>query len=150
MDINTIIQMIGLAITGAQAVYVMAKDVKPPKDFQQPLINEINSNVALLDDFFKSSPKKKTTQELKRITKKLKTTKYDKLLEEYVNLKKIFSQKKSPKQDEPLYVSIHSFYSKIEELKELIASPRIRPAARLKNILARGRDILQQIDEKKA
>lgn len=152
MDTTTIIQLIGLVFSGASTastVFGLTAKSTPPKNFKQPLINEIRLNVALLDDFFKAKPKKKAREDLNGVASKLKTESYDKLLSEYTDLKWTFGKKKTGFKHEPLYESIHNFYYKIEELQKLIDSPQIRPYARLKNICTRGHDILDTINKKK-
>lgn len=149
MDTSTIIQLIGLVLTGAKTVFDLKEKSTPPKDFKRPLLNEIKHNVALLDNFFKAKPKKKTWEDLKGISGKLKKDSYDKLISEYADIKRTFGRKKTGLKREELHESIQIFYYKIVELKDLLDSPQIRPYARIKNICTRGHDILDTIDKKK-
>ncbi len=149
MDTSTIIQLIGLVLTGAKTVFDMSVKSTPPKDFKRPLINEIRQNVAILDTFIGPKPKKKTRDEMREVAQKLKTGSYDKLISEYANLKKAFGTRKTQLKKEPLYESIHIFYYKIAELQTLIDQQPIRPYPRMKNICARGHGVLDKIDKKK-
>jgi hypothetical protein len=150
MDTYTIIQVIEFVLTGTTVVLEMTESIKTPKkDFKQPLITEIRCNVALLDDFFKAMPKKKTREDLNGIVSKLKKESYDKLLSEYADIKWSFGKKKTKHKNEPLYESIHIFYYKIGELKQLIDSQNVRPNIRIKNICARGHSILDTMDKKR-
>lgn len=148
MDTTSIIQLIGLVFRGAKTVFDLTAKSTPPKDFKRPLINEIRRNVALLDDFIKAKPKKKSREELNGISLKLKAESYNKLISEYANLKKAFGKKKTKQTQEPLYESIHIFYYKIGELHALMNSQQIRIYPRLKNICTRGHDILGLIDRR--
>ncbi|HOS06806.1 MAG TPA: hypothetical protein PLO57_03210 [Candidatus Cloacimonadota bacterium] len=145
MDTTTIIQLIGLVFTSSKTVFDLKAKSTPPKDFKLPLTNQIRRNVAILKDFFKSKPKKKTREDIRRVSLKLKTESYNKLINDYVDLKKAFGKKKTNLKHEPLYESIHIFYYKIGELQELIYSKNIRPGPRMNNIHTRGCDILEII-----
>lgn len=149
MDASTIIQLIGLVLTGAKTVFDMSVKSTPLKDFKRPLINEVRQNVAILDTFIGPKPKKKTRDEMREVAQKLKTGSYDKLISEYANLKRTFGAKKTQLKKEPLHESIHIFYYKIAELQNLIDQQPIRPYPRMKNICARGHEILERIDKKK-
>ncbi len=149
MDTSTIIQLIGLVLTGAKTVFDMSVKSTPPKDFKRPLINEIRHNVAVLDTFFRAKPKKKTRDAVKEIAMTLKKDSYDRLISEYADLKRTFGSRRTKLKREPLYESIHIFYYKISELKTLIDQQPIRPYPRIKNIRIRGHNILDKIDKKK-
>lgn len=148
MEASTIIQLIGLALTGAKTAFDMKVKSTPPKDFKQPLIDEIRQNVAVLDTFFRAKPKKKSRGAMNEVVQKLKKDSYDKLISEYADLKKAFGKKKTKLQHEHLFESIHLFYYKIGELKDLIDFQNIRPNVRMRNIRARGHDIIRSIDKK--
>ena len=149
MDTSTIIQLIGLVLTGAKTVFDMSVKSTPPKDFKRPLINEIRHNVAILDTFFNAKPEKKSRNAMNEVVQKLKKDSYDKLISEYADLKRTFGAKKTQLKKEPLYESIHIFYYKIAELQTLIDQQPIRPYPRIKNICTRGHAILDKTDKKK-
>ena len=149
MDTSTIIQLIGLVLTGANTLFDMKGKSRPPRDFKRPIIKEIRLNVALLDLYIDPDSKKISRDAAQEIALRLKTESYDKLISEYANLKKAFGAKKTQLKKEPLYESIHIFYYKIAELQTLIDQQPIRPYPRIKNICTRGHAILDKTDKKK-
>ncbi|MCB5224324.1 MAG: hypothetical protein WCY21_03150 [Candidatus Cloacimonadaceae bacterium] len=148
MNVAYIISVLALALDSASFFFALPQQKKAPKNYKLPLINEIRHNVDLLDDFFEAKPKKKTREDFMRIHSKLKKDKYNKLLDEYIDLKWTFGKNRTKFKKEPLYESIQIFYYKIEELGDLIDSSEIRPFPRLQNICNRGHDILATIDKK--